>query len=363
LLNRTDQNWQRGRPSQAEIDAFWEKRLQPAITVSFAHRKGGVGVSRPGAFCPVIHGNGKRSGRPSQKYVRAPIYRWLRCGDGTSFERSIPRGSTPEIASLPAPYSLPGHDRWLPESEPERLPPTKPQPASILIYRQIHATGFYLVRLCRQLVNDEPIDPLLKAAKAEAERRYCEAVPEAGFTRRHPRISDHAERRLRGKCNSEIRRAIRRAEKTRAGLSLSDDRAIEKQLRRIFRHKVKRLDRELKHDFGWTDSVVPRDWPMRWIHGLYAPIVTPHWWLPKRKRRTLDETEAGSTVGWARFAADLGAPHNAKLLAAAERKQRRADTMIEVLIRRNARRNDPRPPHGSGQFWGFSGIMNMRIGK
>jgi hypothetical protein len=237
-----------------------------------------------------------------------------------------------------------------------------------MIYRKIHATGFYLNRLCRRLPNDEPIDPPLKAAKADA-RRYSEIEPEvakicdmglppisiqAHKAARHlPRIGRRVERLIRSKCNAEIKKAIRRVEKTRAHLCLCNDLEAENQSRRIFQRNTERLDRELKQAVARGDQVA-RHWPMRWTHGVYSPIATPHEWLPKRKKPTLDEIEADGRVGWARLWADLGMPHDQRgsRLLAAEKREQRAHKMINVLVRRQARRNDPRLTgiYGSDSF-------------
>ena len=235
-------------------------------------------------------------------------------------------------------------------------------PTSITIYRKIHATGHYLNRLCRGLHIEEPDDPLMRGAKAHAERRYSEVQPQAArilatdlplisvqackVRAKLPEIKDRAATVIQRKCNAEIKKAIRRVEKTKAYLRVSDEIETRKQMRRIFQKDVERYHRVLTRDVRKDDLIVPRHWPMRWANGVYTPIATPHEWRPKRKRKALHQIEAGNKNDWARLTRDLGAPPlgwNPKLLAA-EKREDRGYKMVGVLIRRQARNkylNDP----------------------
>ena len=221
----------------------------------------------------------------------------------------------------------------------------------------------------------------MRGAKADAERRYSEVQPEAArilatdlplisiqtckVKAKLPEIEDRAATVVQRKCNAEIKKAIRRVEKTKAYLRVSDDIETQKQMRRIFQKDVERYHRGLTRGLRKDDLIVPRHWPMRWANGVYTPISTPHEWRPRWKKKALHQVEAGNKIDWARLTRDLGAPPlgwNPKLLTA-EKREDRGYKMVGVLIRRQARNkylNDPRfAGVYPGQFRGDSDIMKL----
>src|SRR5262249_53105127 len=156
----------------------------------------------------------------------------------------------------------------------------------------ILATGHYLNRLCYGLHIEEPTDPLMRAAIADAQHRYSQVQPLAArilaadlplisiqvyrLRAKLPEIEDRARAAIQRKCNSEMKKAIRRVEKTNAYLRFSDDIETKKQLRRIFEKEIERRHRELTQAVSRDNLIVPRHWPMHWANGVFSPITTPH---------------------------------------------------------------------------------------
>ena len=107
---------------------------------------------------------------------------------------------------------------------------------------------------------------------------------------------------------------------------------MQKTRRRIFQKEVERYHQDLTRAFHKDRLVVPRRWPMHWSSGVYAPINTPHEWLPKRNKKKSE---------WARLARDLKAPAprpNSEILTA-KKQDDRAHKMVDALVRRQARKD------------------------
>jgi hypothetical protein len=352
-------DWQLGRPTQAEIDAFWQKKLdrQPATPR-------GVAV-RP---FYIRYENGRRS----VEDVYGPfLYE----------NRRKPGAGAILVLDLT-------HRSFFAVSFYEARREQSPELLSITTYRRIHATGFYLNRLFRLLHNEEPTTPLLREARADAERRYGEFCQ--GRVRRYQRrverlnpISirasklkkptdplserdyDRLFKRLQEPVNDEIWLAVRRVEKTKACREMYGQLAVQRQLRRIFEIDVARLDRVLKQITPKDDLVVPRGWPMQNRRGVYVPLLGP----PKARKTpkpSMDEQEkAGKKADWARLKIDMGVPLDREDRRARE-KEDNASKAIETLVWRQNRKptrlrtfTDLR----SGQIWANYGILKVGTGK
>jgi hypothetical protein len=340
--------WHLGRPSQEEIDAFWQKKLdrQPAtprgVTVRPVFTRYGNGrVVVESVYGPFLYEN-------RRMVVGSILVSDLthRCFFAASFydaHREQPR-----------------------------------EPSSITTYRRIHKAGYYLNRLCRRLPIDEPSDPLRKAAKAEAERRFVEEgarvyasnLPpisiQAHKAKARTDVGDRFTTAALRKCNSKIRKAIRRVEKTKAYLHLFDKNEIERLRRLSFQKEVECFDRGLRGAFLKDNLMVPRSWAMHWVQGVYIPMKTPHGWVPKRALPTLDKIEAGNKRDWARLARDLRDPlHQNNKLLVAEVREERHHKLVEVLIRRRVKGRLRLGDHRlmPGQFRGQSDIMELRNRK
>jgi len=102
---------------------------------------------------------------------------------------------------------------------------------------------------------------------------------------------------------------------------------------------------------------VPRHWPMDWASGVYAPISTPHEWLPNKKKKKAD---------WAHPVRGFGAsaPGQNPEILTAKKQDDRAHKMVDALVRRQARKgkylNDARfAGIYPAQFRGNSVIMKI----
>ena len=206
----------------------------------------------------------------------------------------------------------------------------------------------------------------MRDALADAERRYSEvrlgaarilatdlpliSIQACNVSAKLPEIEERAATVIRRKCNAEIRRAIRQVEKTQAYLCLSHDTRMQKTRRRIFQKDVERCHQGLTRAFRKNRLVVPRHWPMHWSSGVYAPINTPHEWLPKRNKKKSE---------WARLA-----PGQNPEILTAKKQDDRAHKMVDALVRRQARKgkylNDARfAGIYPAQFRGNSVIMKI----
>jgi hypothetical protein len=438
--------WHLGRPSQEEIKAFWDKKLerQPATPRGVAVRPFYIRYEDGHRIVEDVYGPFLYENR------RKPGVIWVCIGgvgdvtdDGYAAARWVTIKHKPKQSPVTRPSLL---------TEPVAQRQEAP---SVTTYRRIHAAGFYLNRLCRRLPNEEPIearpkiavfpngtirkarrqwqsrgdgecfsrplswaqfnlfmrtgelpevgsvkftlpaycrdyhrrtapppptptDPLLLAAKAEAERRFVEEgakiyasnLPpisiQAHKAKAKTDVGDRFTTAALRKCNSKIRKAIRRVEKTKAYLHLFDKNEIERLRRLSFQKEVECLDRGLRGAFLKDNLTVPRGWAMHWVQGVYIPIKTPHGWVPKRALPTLDEIEGGNKRDWARLARDLRDPlfQDNKLLVA-EVREGRHHKLIEVLIRRRVKGRLRLGDHRlmPGQFRGQSGIMELRNRK
>jgi hypothetical protein len=189
-------------------------------------------------------------------------------------------------------------------------------PPSIAEYVRVHAAGWRLNHILW-----EELNPDGELTDEEAEEKITP---------------------VQRRANSEIRKAIRRVEKTKAGIKWSGDIEQQEQLRRIFVVNTVRLDRALKKHIGISDPlinrddvIVPRWWPMQWLRtGVYVPLDAPHEARRVGKKPRLDQIDRrGSKADWARFRADMG--ESKPLLAPDEQAQaERGRQMLRVLISR-----------------------------
>jgi hypothetical protein len=291
-------------PTQAEI--FWDKKLksQPATPI-------GGAVSRP---VSVRYENGRR-------IVEGVYGPWRPLG------------------------------RWC---HRKHAPPQAPDPLSIATYRRIHATGHYLNRLFRRLPNEEPSEPLLKEAKADAERRYdgfCQGRVRR-YQRRIERLNpisirasklkmptdplagrdyDRQFKRLQQPINDEIWSAIQ------ACREMFDELSEQRQLRRISEINIARLDRTVKAITPKDELIVPRGWPMQNLRGVRVPLLAPYGAMRKSPKPSIEKQEStGTKADWARLKTDMGAPLEAHDKQAAE-KEDKASKEIEALVRRQRR--------------------------
>jgi hypothetical protein len=266
--------------------------------------------------------------------------------------------------------------------EPRRwrivLPPAaSPLAPSIVEYQRIHAVGWFLNRLLRGLHNETPDNPLLLAAKIDAENRYNPPRPAVAAIWKVdpatiaageglPSISIQARRPvviLQRQVNSEIKRAIRRVEKTKAGKKWFGEIAEQQQLRCIVELSAVQLDQRIqkkisRRDLGTMtifcgrstgsysihgrliaqdDLVVPRWWPMQWCRGVYVPLAAPHN-ARKRPKPTLEKIEHGGKAAWARLSADLGVPPAREGKPLFEEPDDRRGKMVRALVSRQRRK-------------------------
>jgi hypothetical protein len=320
----------------------------------------------------------------TSKVIKQKIGRWRRCGSGDSFVRSVPRGINPEIGSIPTPYSLARY--WRNPLKPSRVEPPRPEatkirrwrvnesavnrelaerrgesqlPRSVTEYRKLHTTGHYLNRLFRKLLSEEPREPLLKEAKADAERRYDEFCQGRvrKYQRRVQRLNpisirasklrkptdplterelDRQFKQLQGPVNDEIWSAIRRVEKTKACRGMYGELSEQRQLRRISEINIARVDRAVKAMTPRDELIVPRGWPMQNLRGAYVPLLGPPGARKAPRPSPEKQENTGTRADWARLKSDMGAPLEPKDKQAAE-KEDKASKEIEALVRRQRR--------------------------
>jgi hypothetical protein len=211
-------------------------------------------------------------------------------------------------------------------------------PPSIAEYVRIHAAGWRLNHILW-----EELNPDGELTDEEAEEKITPVQRQA---------------------NSEIRKAIRRVEKTKAGIKWSGDIAQQEQLRRIFIVNTARLDRALKKHIprqrvgsmvlfcgrntrrydgiydrliNRDDVIVPRWWPMQWLRsGVYVPLDAPHYARRVGAKPRLDQIDRrGSKADWARFRGYMGSLDARQLFEPDEQEQaKRGRQMLRVLISR-----------------------------